>query len=152
MVDLNEVLREAVNSGATPLVPSGRISPWNQFLDLDESVGDATLVERDFSDALINLVSNAFYAMGQKRKTSEGYEPVLPFRVGGWVIWWRYDCGTTAPEYPMTCLAVSSTHTSQLGMVRQEQGWAFPSLQMWPAGSGVIYRWTPYTVNTRSSS
>ena len=77
VVDLNEVLRRSVHSGCTTFSAQWQDFSVEPVLDLDESVGDATLVERDFSDALINLVSNAFYAMGQKRKASEGYEPVL---------------------------------------------------------------------------
>ena len=77
VVDLNGVLREAVNSGCNTFNAQWQDFSVEPVLDLDESVGDATLVERDFSDALLSLVSNAFYAMDQKRQTSEGYEPVL---------------------------------------------------------------------------
>ena len=77
MVDLNEVLREAVNSGCNTFNAQWQDFSVDPVLDLDGSVGETTLVERDFSDALLNLVSNAFYAMSQKRKASEGYEPVL---------------------------------------------------------------------------
>ena len=97
VVDLNEVLREAVNSGCNTFSAQWQDFSVEPVLDLDESVGDATLVERDFSDALINLVSNAFYAMGQKRKASEGYEPVLTVssrRVGDMVEIRLRDNGT----------------------------------------------------------
>ena len=97
VVDLNEVLREAVNSGCTTFSAQWQDFSVEPVLDLDESVGDATLVERDFSDALINLVSIAFYAMGQKRKASEGYEPVLTVssrRVGDMVEIRLRDNGT----------------------------------------------------------
>ena len=77
VVDLNGVLREAVKSGCNTFNAQWQDFSVEPVLDLDESVGDATLVERDFSDALLSLVSNAFYAMDQKRQTSEGYEPVL---------------------------------------------------------------------------
>ena len=97
VVDLNEVLREAVNSECNTFSAQWQDFSVEPVLDLDESVGDATLVERDFSDALLNLVSNAFYAMGQKRKTSEGYEPVLAVssrRVGDMVEIRLRDNGT----------------------------------------------------------
>ena len=77
MVDLNEVLREAVISGCNTFNAQWQDFSVDPVFDLDGSVGETTLVERDFSEALLNLVSNAFYAMDQKRKTSEGYEPVL---------------------------------------------------------------------------
>ena len=77
MVGLNEVLREAVNSGCNTFNAQWQDFSVDPVLDLDGSVGETTLVERDFSEALLTLVSNAFYAMDQKRQASEGYEPVL---------------------------------------------------------------------------
>ena len=77
MVDLNEVLREAVNSGCNTFNAQWQDFSVDPVFDLDGSVGETTLVERDFSEAPLNLVSNAFYAMDQKRQASEGYEPVL---------------------------------------------------------------------------
>ena len=76
-VDLNEVLREAVISGCNTFNAQWQDFSVDPVFDLDGSVGETTLVERDFSEALLNLVSNAFYAMDQKRQASEGYEPVL---------------------------------------------------------------------------
>ena len=77
VVGLNEVLREAVNSGCNTFNAQWQDFSVEPVLDLDKTVGETTLVERDFSEALLNLVSNAFYAMDQKRQISEGYEPVL---------------------------------------------------------------------------
>ncbi len=77
VVGLNEVLREAVNSGCNTFNAQWQDFSVEPVLDLDKPVGETTLVERDFSEALLNLVSNAFYAMDQKRQASEGYEPVL---------------------------------------------------------------------------
>ena len=77
VVGLNEVLREAVNSGCNTFNAQWQDFSVEPVLDLDKTVGETTLVERDFSEALLNLVSNAFYAMDQKRQASEGYEPVL---------------------------------------------------------------------------
>ena len=122
MVDLNEVLREAVNSGCNTFNAQWQDFSVDPVLDLDGSVGETTLVERDFSEALLNLVSNAFYAMDQKRQASEGYEPVLAVssrRVGDMA---EIRVRTTAPEYRMTCLDVYSTRSSRHGMEQQEQG------------------------------
>ena len=77
VVDLNEALRDTVSSGCNTFNAQWQDFSVDPVLDLDESVGETTLVERDFSEALLNLVSNAFYAMDQKRQISEGYEPVL---------------------------------------------------------------------------
>ena len=40
--------------------------------------GEVTLVERDFDEAVLNLVSNAYFAMRLKQEElGDGYEPVL---------------------------------------------------------------------------
>jgi signal transduction histidine kinase len=47
-------------------------------LDLDPSLGEVPLVERDFDEAVLNLVSNACFAMQLKQEDSgDSYEPVL---------------------------------------------------------------------------
>ena len=49
-----------------------------QEYDLDPGIGQVSLVERDFTEAILNLVSNACYAMRQKGETAEpGYQPRL---------------------------------------------------------------------------
>ncbi len=75
---LNSVLRDAVVSGYNTF--TGR---WDDFsmrteFKLDESIGDMMLVEGDFGDAIVNLVSNACFAMRGKLLESDGdYEPAL---------------------------------------------------------------------------
>ena len=101
VVGLNEVLREAVNSGCNTFNAQWQDFSVEPVLDLDKTVGETTLVERDFSEALLNLVSNAFYAMDQKRQASEGYEPVLAVssrRVGDMAEIRVRDNGTGIPD------------------------------------------------------
>ncbi len=76
-VELNGALREAVLSGCSTLN-----SEWEGFsiqpvFDMDPEVGEMTLVERDFDEAILNLVSNSYFAMHEKSRASEGYEPAL---------------------------------------------------------------------------
>ena len=76
-VELNGALREAVLSGCSTLN-----SEWEGFsiqpvFDLNPEVGEMRLVERDFDEAILNLVSNAYFAMHEKSRASEGYEPAL---------------------------------------------------------------------------
>ena len=76
-MELNGALKEAVLSGCSTLN-----SEWEGFsiqpvFDLDPEVGEMTLVERDFDEAILNLVSNAYFAMHEKSRASEGYEPAL---------------------------------------------------------------------------
>ena len=48
------------------------------IFDLDSSLDQVPLVERDFSEAMLNLVTNACYAMWLKRDELGGsYEPEL---------------------------------------------------------------------------
>jgi signal transduction histidine kinase len=45
--------------------------------DLDERIGEVSIISEDFSRVIVNLCSNAFDAMREKTKTEPGYKPVL---------------------------------------------------------------------------
>ena len=76
--DLNNVLQTAVQTGCDTFRAN-----WEDFdvkpqFDLDNSVDRIPLVAHDFSEAVVNLVTNACYAMRQRRETEgDGFEPVL---------------------------------------------------------------------------
>ena len=76
--DLHNVLEAAVHTGCDTFRAN-----WEDFeikpeFDLDSSVDRIPLVAQDFSEAVVNLVTNACYAMRQRRETEgDGYEPVL---------------------------------------------------------------------------
>ena len=76
--DLNNVLQAAVQTGCDTFRAN-----WEDFdvkpqFDLDNSVDRIPLVAHDFSEAVVNLVTNACYAMRQRRETQgDGFEPVL---------------------------------------------------------------------------
>ena len=77
-VAVNETISQAAQTGCEVYMKE-----WEDFkvelkLDLDPTVGDVPIVEGDFADALVNLVSNACFAMHQ-RKAWEGdeYLPIL---------------------------------------------------------------------------
>ena len=76
--DLNNVLQTAVQTGCDTFRAN-----WEDFdvkpqFDLDNSVDRIPLVAHDFSEAVVNLVTNACYAMRQRRETQgDGFEPVL---------------------------------------------------------------------------
>ncbi len=77
LVELNETLREAVVEGCNTLN-----AQWEDFsiqpaFDLDSSVGEMSLVERDFDEAILNIMSNAYFAMHEKGGVTEGFEPTL---------------------------------------------------------------------------
>ena len=79
-VDLNPLVQRAVQLGCDTFR-----AEWQDFevapvYDLDNSLGQVSLVGQDFSEALVNLVSNACYAMRARREASgrdDGYEPQL---------------------------------------------------------------------------
>ena len=78
MTDLNEALRTAVLLRCEVFNEEQDETEVHPVFDLDESLGEIPLVERDFSEAIYNLVSNACYAMQQKRQAlDEHYEPML---------------------------------------------------------------------------
>ena len=78
-VDLNSAVRGAVDVGTTAF-----LSQWPEFrlsveYDLDPSVGEVEMVEHDFGEAVVNLVSNACYAMWlrQSEDAESEYQPKL---------------------------------------------------------------------------
>ena len=73
--ELNPVLRRAAQQGCDTFM-----NEWGDFkvdlvFDLDSQVGETLLVEREFGEAVLNLVTNACFAMQQKQ--GEEYSPVL---------------------------------------------------------------------------
>ena len=78
MTDLNGVLQRAAQLGSETFSAEWQDFSIQPVFDLDASLGEAPLVERDFSEAILNLVSNACYAMRLKRDASDdSYEPML---------------------------------------------------------------------------
>ena len=76
--DLNGALQPAVQAGCSAFQAN-----WDDFVveplyDLDKSVGKVPLVVQDFSEAVVNLVSNACFAMRQRREAEgESYQPLM---------------------------------------------------------------------------
>ena len=78
LTDLNSVLQQAAQSASNALGAEWTDATVQLEIDLDPSLGEVPLVERDFDEAVLNLVSNAYFAMRLKREElGEGYEPVL---------------------------------------------------------------------------
>ena len=78
LTDLNAALRTAIQVGCNTFH-----AEWDDFtvqptFDLDSSLGRVPLVEPDFAQAVVNLVSNACYSMRLKQnELGDSYEPVL---------------------------------------------------------------------------
>ena len=75
---LNTALQQAVNQGYQAFTEE--IPEFQAVItyDLDPDIEDAMLSERDFSEAIINLVTNACHAMAEKKKTQDDeYAPTL---------------------------------------------------------------------------
>ena len=78
MTDLNAVLRDAVVSGYNTFTGQWQDFSMKTVFDLDDSVGEMMLVEGDFGEAIVSLVSNACFAMRSKKlETYDSYEPLL---------------------------------------------------------------------------
>jgi len=45
--------------------------------DFDESIGKVSLVPQDIGRVILNLITNAFYAVGERRKTDTDFAPVV---------------------------------------------------------------------------
>lgn len=77
-IDLNSMLPQIIQVGCEAFEAQYPRFSVKRAIDLDSSVGDVQLVEHDFGEAMVNLVSNACYAMMLKGEDAgEGYEPVL---------------------------------------------------------------------------
>ena len=78
MVNLNEMLWTAVRSGCNIFTAEWQDFSVQPTFDLDQAIGEVSLVEKDFGEAILNLVSNACFAMRQKREGGEeNYQPDL---------------------------------------------------------------------------
>ena len=76
LADLNAVLRQAAQQGIATFESEFEDFEVEMHFDLDGAVGEQMLAERDFGEAVVNLVSNACYAMQSKRaELGEEYEP-----------------------------------------------------------------------------
>lgn len=78
LTELNPVLRSAVQQGCEAF--QGEFSDFAVELafELDPQVGETMLVEREFGEAVVNLVSNACHAMRLKQQEAgDGYAPAL---------------------------------------------------------------------------
>ena len=78
LTDLNSVLQQAALAANAAFDTEWKDSPVELVFDLDPSLGEVPLVERDFDEAVLNLVSNACFAMQIKQEDlGENYKPML---------------------------------------------------------------------------
>ena len=78
MTDLNQFLRQAVQTGCDTFTAEWQDFALQPTFDFDESVESVPLVDRDFGEAILNLVSNACYAMRTRHEElGDDYEPSL---------------------------------------------------------------------------
>ena len=77
MTEINPVLQQAAQQGCEIFKAEWEDFDVDLVLDLDPTVGETMLVEREFGEAVVNLVSNACYAMHQKRQEQAEAAPSL---------------------------------------------------------------------------
>lgn len=76
--DLNPLLRRAVQVGCDAFKAEWQDFDVEPVYRLDNSFGQIPVVGQDFSEAVVNMVSNACYAMRTKREaTGDDYSPEL---------------------------------------------------------------------------
>ncbi len=70
--------------------------------DFDTSIGKVTIVAQDIGRVILNLITNAFYAVNEKKKQQQGsYEPIVAVstkRLGGKVEIKVADNGNGIPK------------------------------------------------------
>ena len=79
--DANPLVRRAAQIGCDAFRAEWQDFDVEPVYDLDASVGQVPLVGQDFTEALVNLVSNACYAMRARRETGGDAEYVPELRV-----------------------------------------------------------------------
>ena len=153
MTELNGILRDAVQAGCNNYSADVADFTVRTVFDLDPAVGELSLVETDFGEAMLNLVRNACYAMELKKEASDvAYEPILAVSsrlVDDMVEIRVRDNGTGIKQ--MTCSVRFSIPSSQLGKAFQVPGSDFPSPLTLPAGLEATCLWTQFTVSTLNS-
>ena len=78
VTELNGLVRDAVQSGCNSFMAAEQGFAVQTLYDLDPDVGEMSLVEGDFGEAMLNLVGNACYAMKLRQDASDGeYSPTL---------------------------------------------------------------------------
>lgn len=78
MTDVNFALRHAVQQECENFITEWKNFQVDPVFDFDDSVGEQIVVERDFGEAVMNLVSNACAAMRSKQgELGEAYKPML---------------------------------------------------------------------------
>ena len=78
LTDLNSVLRQAAQQGYDTFTEGAEGFKADIAFELDAKVGMTMLTEREFGEAVLNLVTNACFAMEQKKaELGEEYSPSL---------------------------------------------------------------------------
>lgn len=76
--DINAIADEYLRLGFHGLRAKDNSFNTNMVTDYDASVGMINIVPQDISRVLLNLITNAFYAVGEKKKENiPGYEPCV---------------------------------------------------------------------------
>lgn len=77
-IDINSILPQMVRVACEAFEAQHPDFPFQTEYELDESISEVLLSENDFGEAIMNLVSNACYAMMLKRENEDNaYEPTL---------------------------------------------------------------------------
>ena len=78
LTELNPVILQAAQAGCAAFQADTDDFQVRPVFDFDSSLGEVPLVESDFGEAVVNLVTNACHAMKSKMdELGSGYEPVL---------------------------------------------------------------------------
>ena len=78
LADLNPILRQAAQAGCEAVEAESKGFLVRPVFDLDPSLGQVPLAESDFSEAMLNLVTNACHAMRLKhQEVGSSYAPAL---------------------------------------------------------------------------
>ncbi len=78
LTDLNALAEEYLRLAYHGLRAKDKSFNATLKTDFDEGIGNINIVSQDIGRAILNLITNAFYAVTEKKKqTSDGYEPTV---------------------------------------------------------------------------
>jgi signal transduction histidine kinase len=76
--DINKLADEYLRLSYQGLLAKDKLFNASIKTDFDESIGNINVIPQDIGGVILNLLTNAFYAVNEKKKKNiEGYEPTV---------------------------------------------------------------------------
>lgn len=95
--------------------------------DYDASIGNIKIISQDIGRVILNLLTNAFYVINEKKMTSgEDYKPTVSLSTKKWEIWSKSEFRIMETVFRRMCLIKYSCRFFQPNQRDREPAWDFP--------------------------